>query len=138
MIRNLIAIEKKFWEEHVLAGVMPHPDGSEVCDDILEQYFHNSRKGSEILLTGFDEKLDRRAELGRLIKKMEQEQKQIDQEIKLFMGEHEQAASERYRVSWTQVGSSRMDVTRMKEENPEIYQTYVKETCFRRFTVKAA
>lgn len=138
IIQNLIAIEKRFWEEHVLAGVMPDPDGSGTCDEVLEQYFHNARKDSEILLIGFDRKLERRFELGELMKKLEQEQKQIDQEIKLFMGDHERAFSENFRVSWAMVNNSRLDVKRLKEEQPEIYRDFAKESSSRKFVVKAA
>ena len=41
MIQKLTAIEKEFWEKHVLKGVMPAPDGSEACDKLLAQYYHS-------------------------------------------------------------------------------------------------
>lgn len=138
IIQDLIRIERQFWEEHVMAGVMPEPDGSAICDEVLERYFHLSRKEGEIPLVGFDRKLDRRVELGILMKKLEQEQKQIDQEIKLFMGDHELAASDRYRVSWTRVDSARLDVKRLKQEQPDIYRDFAKESSCRKFMVKAA
>lgn len=85
LIQNLITIESDFWKNHIVPGKMPDPDGSKACDEVLEQYFKISRKDSTIPLVGFDEKLKRRVELEKLIKKLEGEQKQIDQEIKLYM-----------------------------------------------------
>lgn len=137
-IRNLIAIEEDFWNNHVVPQIMPEPDGSRACDEVLEQYFHVSRKGSEIPLIGFDEKLDRRMELVRLISRLEREQAQIDQEIKLYLKENETACSEKYRVSWVNVDTTRLDAKRIREEQPELYREFSHTSSSRRFQVKAA
>lgn len=138
IIENLIRLEQDFWENHVQAGVMPGPDGSKACDEVLERYFHTARKDSRITLSGFDEKLLRRQELETQIKQMETEKNQIDQEVKLAMGEHEEAASDRFRVNWINVESRRLDTKRIKAELPEVYQDFSVKTSSRKFTVKAA
>lgn len=48
------------------------------------------------------------------------------------------AENEHYRVSWKTVSSNRLDEKRLKEEQPEIYEKYRKETMSRRFLIKAA
>lgn len=108
-IRNLIRLEEDFWENHVITGVMPGPDGSQACDEVLEWYFHNARKGSCIPLTGFDRKLERRMEIENLMKRLETEKNQIDQEVKLAMGDNEKAVSEQFQVNWANVESRRME-----------------------------
>lgn len=138
IITNLISIEKQFWKNHVEKRIMPEPDGSEICDEILNKYFHVARKESAVELQGFDEKLKRREEVLMLKDKLEKEQKQIEQEIKLFMQDSELAYSDSYRVSWSNVDTSRIDTKRMKEEEPELYQKFLKVTSSRRFTIKAA
>lgn len=138
IIDNLTCIEERFWKENVVPGIMPEPDGSKACDAVLEQYFKISRKGSTIPLIGFGEKLKRRGELSELIGRLEQEQKQIDQEIKLYMKDNEAAVSDRYRVTWSRVERVRLDAKRIKEERPEVYQDFLNVTASRRFTVKAA
>lgn len=138
LIQNLTFIEEQFWKNHVLAGKMPDPDGSKACDEVLAQYFKTAASGSSIPLIGFDEKLKRREELSCLIQKLEREQKQIDQEVKAYMKDCETASSERYRVSWSQIETVRLDTKRIKEELPEIYQKFSSVTQSRRFTVKAA
>ena len=138
IITNLISIEKHFWKNHVEKRIMPEPDGSEICDEILNKYFHMARKESAIELQGFDEKLKRREEVLMLKDKLEKEQKQIEQEIKLFMQDSELAYNDSYRVSWSNVDTSRIDTKRMKEEEPELYQKFLKVTSSRRFTIKAA
>lgn len=89
-------------------------------------------------LIGFDEKLKRREEIVRLIKKLEQEQSQIEQGIKLYMKENELAFNDRYRVTWANVDTARLDTKRIRQERPEVYRDFVQTTCSRRFTVKAA
>ena len=138
LIQNLIKIETDFWNNHIVPRVMPDPDGSKNCDEVLERYFHISRKGSEIPLIGFDEPLRRREELRELIDKLEAEKRQIDQQLKLYMQDNEIAANDRYRVTWIPVSTSRLDTKRLKEKEPAIYQEYLKTSSSRRFTVSVA
>lgn len=137
LIEDLIRVEQDFWENHVLKHQMPAPDGSKTADSVIAEYYKESA-GETIPLTGFDEKLKRRQELTEIIGKMDTEKKQIEQELKLYLGEAEIAENEQYRVSWKSVLSSRLDEKRLKEEQPEIYEKYKKSVSSRRFMVKAA
>ncbi len=137
MLADLIQIEKDFWENHVLKKVLPKPDGSELADSVIAEYFKKSREET-VALTGFDEKLNRRQELSEMIESMGTEKRQIEQELKLFMGEAELAESGQYRISWKPVSSQRLDEKRLKEERPEVYEKYRKTTQYRRLMVKAA
>ena len=137
IIRNLIQIECDFWEDHVQKRILPDPDGSKTADSVIAEYYSQSVPQS-VPLTGFDEKLRRRQEILALIDRMDTEKKQIEQELKLYLGEAEIAEKEHYRVSWKSVSSNRLDEKRLKEEQPEIYKKYRKETVSRRFMIKAA
>lgn len=138
LVGQLIQVEKEFWENHVVPGIMPQPDGSDACDGVLNQYFRNVGKSGTITLVGFDEKLERRTEILEMISQLQTEQKQIEQEIKLYMKGNESAVNEHYRISWNSVDTTRLDAKRLKQERPEIYADYAKTTSSRRFTVKAA
>lgn len=138
MLEKLAAVERAFWENHVMAGAMPGPDGSKACDELLSRYFGTARKKSSIPLVGFDAKLERREELLAMIGKLEQEQNQIEQEIKCFMGDNERAYNDRYNITWCNVDSKRLDTKRIKEERPEVYRDFSKVTTCRKFTIKAA
>ena len=137
VIENLICIEKEFWNEYVLKQVIPDPDGSKTADAAIAERFKES-KSITIPLTGFDERLERRQELLSLLEKIETEKRQIDQELKLYLGDAEIAENESYRVSWKNISRSSIDEKRLKAEQPEIYEKYRRETTSRRFTVKAA
>lgn len=99
LIENLIRVEQAFWEKNVLAHIMPDPDGSRACDELLNGLYSN-RKPETIPLIGFDEQLERRKELSELIGRLETEKKTIDQQLKLFLQEHEAAENSRFRVTW--------------------------------------
>ena len=138
LIKRLIEIERDFWEEHVVPRIIPSPDGSKACDEVIEQYFHTAKKASAIKLVGFDEKLRRREEILGFIAGLEEEKKQIEQEVKLFMQDNELASSEAFRVSWKNIDALKLDAKRIKEEMPELYSDYGKVSHSRRFEVKAA
>ena len=135
LIESLIQIEEQFWNGNVIPRILPDPDGSKVYDDVLERYFGPSKKIS-IPLVGFDEKLKRRDEITELQEKLKKEQAEIDQELKLYMEGNEQAESDRYRVTWSTFESSRFDTARLKEEEPSIYNRFLKRTQGRRFGVR--
>lgn len=138
LIQNLIAVEGKFWKEYVLKGIIPPPDGSKVCDEVIETYFPSAKNKESIELVGFDEKLQRRDEIIDSITKLQEEQKRIEQEVKMVMQDHELAGSERYRISWKNIDSTKLDTKRIKEEQPQIYEDYGRVSHYRRFEVKAA
>ena len=137
VIENLIRIEKEFWNGNVIPRIMPDPDGSKTADLAIAERFKNAQ-GAIIPLSGFDERLRRRQELLAVMEHMEKEKRQIDQELKLYLGDAETAENEHYRVSWKNVSRSSLDEKRLKEEEPEIYEKYRRVTTSRRFTVKAA
>lgn len=138
LIERLISIEGNFWNNHVVKGTIPPPDGSKTCDEVIQQYFHTARKASAIKLVGFDEKLRRREEILGFISELQEEQKQIEQEVKLFMQDNELASSEHFHVSWKNIDSTKLDAKRIKEERPELYADYGKVSHSRRFEVKVA
>lgn len=138
VIQNLLTVEIEFWNQHVIPRIMPEPDGSEASEELIKRYFPSANRGSIPLPNAFDKRLMRRAEILELMDKLEQEQKQIEQEVKLFMGEHELAENDRYRVSWGNVESFRVDSKRLKQEKPEIYQSFLKSSSYRKLLIKAA
>lgn len=138
LIQSLTAAEQDFWENHVMTGTMPDPDGSKICDEVIKQYFHTAKTESSVTLVGFDEKLDRRAEIVAQIEDLKLEQSRIEQEIKIFMKQNEHASNGKYRVSWSNVSSMRLDAKLLKQEHPKLYSAYAKESVSRKFQIKAA
>lgn len=138
IIRYLRRIESDFWQNNVLQKVMPDPDGSKACEEILREYFPSATRDTVIDLPEFREKLKRREEIMVLLDRMETEKNQIEQEIKKQMGDAESAICDRYNIRWSNVLSRRFDSKKLQEEQPEIYSQYLSESRSRRFQIKAA
>lgn len=138
LVGRLVMAEENFWNSYVMKNVMPDPDGSKVCDEVLQQYFHTARKASAVELVGFDGRLKRREEILAAVEKLETERKQIEQEVKLFMKDNELASSRNFLVSWKNIDTTKLDTGRIKSEKPEIYKDYGKVSHSRRFVVKVA
>lgn len=139
LIRVLVNTEKEFWNDYVLAGVMPEPDGSSSYTRIINEQYSEGLPDSRIELDGsFNEELERREQILELIDELEKEQEQIEQEIKLAMADNEFGFTDRFKVSWKNVSSSRLDSKRLKLEHPDMYEEYTRESITRRFQIKAA
>lgn len=138
IIRDLVQIEESFWEENVLGHTLPEPDGSKAADTVISGYFKHTSPTPIILPSSFDSRLQRHQDLAYTINEMEKEQKKIEQELKLYMGEAEIAENEHFKVSWKPVDSSRMDSKKLREEQPDIFAKYQRSIHSRRFTINAA
>lgn len=137
LIRDLQTLEKAFWLENVIGKKMPAPDGSEATDNLIKERYADAEEGKAILLPdGFTEKLQRRDELNKLIEKMENEKKTIEQEIKIVMEDAETSCVGDYQVSWKNVNSNRVDSTLLKKQFPDVYKKCIKESKTRKFIVK--
>ena len=140
LIQSLITIEKRFWEQNVLAGVMPEPDGSKQAGELLAKYYP-SEKGKKVILSEqFSLQLKRREELSELIKKMETEKKTIEQSLVKYLGENEstEAENSKFYVKWISYDTPRIDTDLLKSEAPEIYERYKKTSTVSRLTIKSA
>lgn len=140
LIQSLITIEKRFWEQNVLAGVMPEPDGSKQAGELLAKYYPRE-KGKKVLLSEqFSLQLKRREELAELIKKMETEKKTIEQSLVKYLGENESTEAEngKFYVKWISYDTPRIDTDLLKSEAPEIYERYKKTSTVSRLTIKSA
>ena len=136
LIQSLIKVEEEFWVGNVLAEVMPDPDGSNACNEILRQRFPVAEKGSGVELNYLENELDRREEIIKQINALQTEQSRIEQTVKQAMGDCEYAGCGHFKVAWSNVSSERLDTKRFKEECPDIYKAYAKDSSSRRFSVK--
>lgn len=135
MIAKIIAMEKYFWETHVLNGAEPLPDGS----DATVEYF-NSRYG---ISNGRTIELPREAlsvcdeyeRISEQLRELEKAKNAAANQLKSYLGEAEAGIVGDRRVVWKQVSKSSVDTRRLKVEQPEVYSSFLKESSYRRFMV---
>lgn len=135
VIEMLKAQEIDFWENYVLAGQMPAPDGSSEYDTALKDRFKGGL--DEQIELEVDE-MDYRSylETKDLIKELEANNKEFEQRIKLQLGDHDYGATNFLKVSYRPFTTTRIDTKRIKKEKPEIFEEFSKVTESRRFNLK--
>ena len=138
LIKYLITIEENFWNNNVLARVMPDPDGTDSCSETISKMYFKGDRNKQVELHGYKAVLDRRMELDSLIKKLEQEKAAIDQRIKIEMQDATIAVEADYKISLSNIEQSRFDAKKFKEDDPVMYNKYCNNTASRRFMIKRA
>lgn len=133
-IKVLIDNERAFWGL-VESEIVPEVDGSDSTSRTISTLYPNGNKES-IQLPAISDRLDRYCELNILIKKLETEKKQIENEVKEEMQDNEKAYTNDYLISWKPVESQRVDSKKLKEKYPSIYAEVLKTSSYRKFGVK--
>ena len=125
-IAALVQAEKHFWEEHVLKQIPPTPDGSESTSEIIKQLFPEAREREEVALYGHEEKIQQYLELDARVKELTQERDAIKQEIQLALANAEIGRAQGYIVEWKNQVRQSLDTKKLKSEQIEIYEKYLK------------
>lgn len=135
-IRQLVDAEKDFWLNHVEAKSPPLPTGSEDDDEAVTTLYPQGSKGEEVMaLDGLDDTLNLRALKIAERDRLNEEIKEIDQEVKLALGDFERGLSAQWKVNWTNTSSERVDTKLLKSKYPAIAREVTKPTTGRRFSV---
>lgn len=135
MIGKITAMEKYFWETHVLDGVEPAPDGSDATTDYFNSRFSHSN-GMTIELP--KEALSVCMEYDRLseeLKKVEAAKNAAANQLKGYLKEAERGTVGDRTVTWKEISKSTVDTKRLKNEKPEIYDSFLKDSSYRRLSV---
>ena len=135
MIGKIVAMEKYFWETHVLGGVEPVPDGSDATTNYFNNRFSHSN-GMTIELP--EEALSVCMEYDRLseeLKKVEAAKNAAANQLKSYLKEAEAGTVGDRTVTWKEISKSTVDAKRLKTEKPEIYNSFLKDSSYRRLSV---
>jgi len=137
-IKNIIAIESKFWQM-VTNEVQPPVDGSGATADALASMYPNSNKISLILPDTADEILRRYFAAKEFEAKAKAEKILCENQLKDLIKDAECAKTlAGHSVSWKSVTTNRIDSTKLKTEQPELVKQYLTASSSRKFTVAAA
>lgn len=135
MIGKIIAMEKYFWETHVVGGVEPVPDGSEATTNYFNSKFSSSN-GQTIELP--QEALSVCDEFDRIsaeIKKLETEKNAAANILKSYLKEAEIGIVGERKITWKEIFKSSLDTKRLKSEKPDVYTDYLTQSSYRRLSV---
>ncbi|MGY3775788.1 YqaJ viral recombinase family nuclease [Helcococcus sueciensis] len=132
VIKMLYELEKNFWTENVLKKQLPEADGSDSYSEELRQKYKGGIEDSIDLLID-EERLTRLEELKKMEKEIKSQIKKIEQEIQVEMGDYEVATTDSYKFTWKTQTRTSIDTKKLREENPNIYDKYLKISTFRTF-----
>lgn len=137
-IELMIDREKYFWENHVLANVPPAIDGSTSASELLAKMYPQD-DGSAIMLDEQSNTLIEAIESLKVEEKqLETQRKVYENQLKMTLGEAAEGHSNQFKVTYKTIFSNRFDSKRLKDENPDLYKKYCKESPSRRLLIQEA
>lgn len=135
VLKNLIEIEKTFWEENVLKKNPPLPDGSDQYSDFLKEKYKDVSDEIKLLPDTFIGELEEYDLLKEQLSELEGKKKLIEQKIQEEMKDSQVAKVGDRKVTWKQIMKNSFDSKRFEKERPEIYKEYIKSSSYRRFSI---
>lgn len=136
LIQMIIESEKNFWKM-VQDKTPPALDGSSAAENYLKEKYKQAESEKSIEL-GFEykDKIKAYFELKEQKDLLENQIKEIENQIKFELKDAEIGFISGYSISWKNVSSNRVDSKKLKSEFPEIYEKVIKESKNRRFSIK--
>jgi len=136
IIADLIKIESDFWHNHVLKQVPPEPDGSDASTEFVKALYPESNGKSLDLPSTAAEWIEKYEQAVEDEKAAQERKQEAQNHLQMLLGEYETGFFRDWKVVWKTITSNRVDSKKLKEEQPEIYEKYLKPSVSRRFEIK--
>lgn len=135
LIAQIITMEKYFWEHHVMGGIEPIPDGSDATTEYLNKKFADSNGEMVSLPEEVIPICEEYERLSEELKELERERNAAANRLKNYLKEAEAGTAGNRKISWKQIYKNTIDTKKLKEEQPEIYDSYLTQSSYRRLLV---
>lgn len=135
LIGNLIKIEGDFWRL-VENRTPPAIDDSDATSEVLKLIYPEATEDVIPLPSEAQRWIAQRDEAKDDIERAESLKKEAESNLKALLGDAKEGHVGRYKVSWSNVTSRKLDSKRLKSDRPDIYESFSKESSYRRFMVK--
>lgn len=135
LISLIISMEKWFWEENVLKGIEPYPDGSQATTDFLNRTYDECN-GNTVELP--EEALflcQQYDELTTQIDELKTKKEAVSNQLKNYLKDNEAGIIGNRKVTWKQVTTTYFDKKRLEKENRKVYEAYTTKNRYRRLMV---
>lgn len=136
-LNTMLEREIDFWTTYVVPRTMPMQVSSS-DKPVLDALFPEAEPNTVMNLS------DAEAAIIESVQAMEADLRQLEGQIeqgknrlRLALGDAESGTVGPHTVRWSNLVSTRMDVTAIKEAEPEIYKKYAKTTTTRRFLIQS-
>lgn len=136
-INALLDAEQEFYENYIVTNSPPPVDGFVPTTEAINTVFNTVSDFNKISLFGREKQIEQYFLLRKKISEYEQMKEQIEQELKLDLGDHETGIEGKYMVQWKTTSRCTFDSKRFAEENPHLnIDSYYKTTKYRRFNIR--
>lgn len=135
IIQDLIKLESRFWNEHVLKQIPPEMDGSEASSELIKQMYPESNGASIDLPSTVENWIEQFEQAVKEEKAAKEKKEEAANKIKSLLGEYEIGLYKDRKISWKSYETKRIDSKRLKEELPDLYEKYTRTTVARRFLI---
>ena len=138
LIENLMRAEEEF-VHLVETDTPPAPDGSDSANEMLRLLYPESN-GQRVTLTAADMELVHEIKtLKRSVKASDAQLDELENRLRARLGDAETGWYDGVKVvSWPTIRSQRLDISRLKEERPEIHAEFLKESSYRALRVSGS
>ena len=134
--RDLIEAEMNFWKK-VEDRTPPPIDGTNASSELIKRLYPEAEKDKEVQLPyeayELIQQYDNACEEEKQIKLLKDE---AANRLKDMLGTAEKGFIHDRQVTWNNIVSSRFDSKGFRQDHPELYEKYLNESSYRRFTVK--
>lgn len=134
-IGQLRNAEVDFWKEHIEKCITPAPDGSDSSIDTLKALYRDS-EDTEIVIPDVDSMIAEYRKIKDMAKELDKQANELQAKICFRLGNNEVGIGTKYGCSWKQQSKTVVDTKRLKEEMPEIFSKYSKNSEYRVFRTK--
>ena len=135
LIKYIISLEKKFWEENVLDMKEPEADGSDATTAYLNREYAESNGNSIQLPAEALSCFTRYDELSKRIDELTTAKEAVCNQLKSFLKENETGYIEDRKISWKQIQTTKFDRKRLEKEQPDLYREYTNKGSYRKLSV---
>lgn len=135
LIQEIVRSEEKFWNDYVLADKRPEMDGSEATMNFLNERYKESVKDSIQLDDSMKSVLEEYDKVTNLLEELEKKKTEITNCMREALQEHETGEIDGRVISWKKIQKSSFDSKRFRQDKPELFSQYQKDSSYRRLTV---
>lgn len=123
----LLNCERRFWNDHVLAGKAPKPDGSDSALEALKR-LTKPLHGEPIDLKASEKSVEELYGLRKKIKELESREKTLRSELIALMNGNSRAFSGKFQLDFSKQSRKIVDQKLLKEKYAEIFDSCLKDS----------
>lgn len=135
VISLIIQMEEQFWNHHVVGNHPPELDGSTATTKYLGEKYKSSTKTSIQLPKETLPLFQEYDTVSEHIKELNGKKEEIYNQLKGYLKENEEGIIEDRVVKWTAISKEKFNQKLFQEEKKELYDKYLTQSTYRRFTV---